>query len=201
MNEQDYNQQPQAPQAAAPPPPQLAPLPPAAPAPVPVVPVRRSPGLAVVLSCFPGLGHLYLGLYQRAVMVFLAFFIPVWLDHHGGDIGVLAAFAWFFALVDAYRQAQFLNAGMEPDGGAAATRTRKVRHGNLGFGVFLLIVGVVLLYNQFYPIDFSFLQDWWPLLLVLAGAYLMGSHFLEKQRQARSEAEAALPQADPGGRV
>ena len=29
----------------------------------------------------------------------------VWLDHRGGDIGVLAAFAWFFALIDAYRQA------------------------------------------------------------------------------------------------
>jgi len=194
MNTQDYNPQPQAAQAAAPPPQQPAPLPPAAPA--PVIPVRRSPGLAVVLSCFPGLGHLYLGLYQRAVMVFLAFFIPIWLDHHGGDIGVLAAFAWFFALIDAYRQAQFLNAGLEPDGGPAAVRTRKVRHGNLGFGIFLLLVGVFLLYNQFYPVDFSFMQDWWPLLLVLVGAYLMASHFIEKQRQAKRETDLALPPID-----
>ncbi len=195
MNTQDYNQQPQEAQAA-PPPPQPAPLPPAAPAPAAAPTMRRSPGLAVVLSCFPGLGHLYLGLYQRAVMVFLAFFVPVWLDRHGGDIGVLAAFAWFFALIDAYRQAQFLNAGMEPDGGPAAVKTRKARHGSLGFGAFLLVVGAFLLYNQFYPVDFSFLQDWWPLLLVLVGVYLMGSHFLEKQRQARRESELALPPID-----
>jgi hypothetical protein len=39
----------------------------------PAAPTRRSPGLALVLSFFPGLGHLYLGLYQRAAAFFLAF--------------------------------------------------------------------------------------------------------------------------------
>jgi ferrous iron transport protein B len=38
-----------------------------APAPV-VVLEKKSPGLAGVLSMFPGLGHLYLGLYQRALI-------------------------------------------------------------------------------------------------------------------------------------
>ncbi len=197
MNTQANNQQPQAAQAAAPPPQQPAPIPPAPP--VPPAPVRRSPGLAVVLSCFPGLGHLYLGLYRRAFAIFACFAIGIWLSEHS-DLGILVAAVVLFGFVDAYRQAQFLNAGMAPDDDLAVAKTRKTRHGNLGFGVFLLIIGVVLLYNQFYPIDFTFLQDWWPLLLVLAGAYLMGSHFIEKQRQARRESEIALPSVEPGER-
>jgi hypothetical protein len=45
-------------------------------------------------------------------------------------------------------------------------------------------VGLVLLYNQFYPIDFSFLEDWWPLLLVVAGIWMLVAHFREKARLA-----------------
>jgi uncharacterized membrane protein HdeD (DUF308 family) len=59
-------------------------------------------------------------------------------------------------------------------------RVKATRRGSLGFGVFLLIVGVILLYNQFYPIDFSFLEDWWPLLLVVAGLWMLVAHFREK---------------------
>lgn len=171
---------------------QPAPMPPAAPA-APAAPTRRAPGLALVLSFFPGLGHLYLGLYQRAVVIFLSFALSIWLAEHA-DLGIVVAFVWFFAVIDGYRQAQILNMGlaveplMTPE-----QRSKATRRGSLGFGVFLLIVGLVLLYNQFYPIDFSFLQDWWPLLLVLVGIYMVAAHFREKQRQARLAAETGEP--------
>jgi len=194
MNAQEINQQQQPPTAAPPP------MAPALPAPMPAVaPTRRSPGLALVLSFFPGLGHLYLGLYQRAFAVFLSFAVSIWLAEHA-DLGILVAFVWFFAVIDSYRQAQMLNMGLTAEPVIPATQRSKVsRRGNLGFGVFLLIVGVVLLYNQFYPIDFSFLQDWWPVLLVLAGIYMVAAHFREKQRQARLAAEAGqLTDIQPG---
>jgi len=182
MNTQETNQQ-------QPPAVQPAPM-----APVPLAgPTRRAPGLALVLSFFPGLGHLYLGLYQRAVVIFLSFALSIWLAEHA-DLGIVVAFVWFFAVIDGYRQAQILNMGpaaeplMSPEQRAKATR-----RGSLGFGVFLLIVGLVLLYNQFYPIDFSFLQDWWPLLLVAVGVYMVAAHFREKQRQARLAAETEAP--------
>ena len=47
------------------PPPPAAAAPSVAPTYVPVV-ETKSPALAGLLSMFPGLGHLYLGLYQRA---------------------------------------------------------------------------------------------------------------------------------------
>ncbi|MGD1148307.1 MAG: DUF5668 domain-containing protein [Thermoanaerobaculaceae bacterium] len=198
MNTQETNQQEQAVQAqAAPPLPQAPPVPPAAPAPVQIVPVRRSPGLAVVLSCFPGLGHLYLGLYQRALAIFLSFVFAIWLSEHS-FLGILVAGVVLFGFVDAYRQAQVLNLGLVPEplsGIAPKPATRK--GGRLGFGFFLLVVGLFLLYNQFYPIDFSFLQDWWPLVLVGAGVYLLAAHFVDRQRQAKREADLGLPPIDP----
>jgi hypothetical protein len=155
----------------------------------PAAPTRRAPGLALVLSFFPGLGHLYLGLYQRAVVIFLSFALSIWLAEHA-DLGIVVAFVWFFAVIDGYRQAQMLNMGLAVEPlMSAEQRAKATRRGSLGFGVFLLIVGLVLLYNQFYPIDFSFLQDWWPLLLVAVGVYMVAAHFREKQRQARLAAD------------
>jgi hypothetical protein len=191
---ESYSQQPPppaAPQATAPPPVSPAPLP------APAVPVRRSPGLALVLSFFPGLGHLYLGLYQRAFAIFLCFVMAILIGEHS-SVGILIAFVWFFAVIDAYRQAQALNLGLAPEPiTAAAGRPKVSRHGSLGFGIFLLVIGVILFYNQFYPIDFSFLEDWWPLLLVAAGVYFVAAHFAERQRQRRREMEADVPPLDP----
>ena len=156
----------------------------------PPAPTRRAPGLALVLSFFPGLGHLYLGLYQRAFAVFLAFALSIWLAEHA-DLGIVVAFVWFFAVIDGYRQAQMLNMGLAAEPLMSPEQRAKAAHrGSLGFGAFLLIVGLVLLYNQFYPIDFSFLQDWWPLILVAAGLYMVIAHFREKQRRAKLVAEA-----------
>ena len=139
-----------------------------------------------MLSFFPGLGHLYLGLYQRAAAFFLAFAFSIWLADHS-DLGIVIAFVWFFAVIDAYRQAQLLNMGLAAEPLISGEqRVKAARRGNLGFGVFLLIVGLVLLYNQFYPIDFSFLEDWWPLLLVVAG-HLDARGPLQGKGQARGQ--------------
>ncbi|MGE5236469.1 MAG: LiaI-LiaF-like domain-containing protein [Acidobacteriota bacterium] len=168
--------------APAPPPPTPAPSPAAEPA--TTLPARRySPGLAGFLSAFPGLGHLYLGLYQRGAAIFLCFAAAIWLGDHA-DVGILAAFVWFFAVFDAYRQAQNINSGCcpEPLVGVAQPRPGS-RRSYLGFGVFLTVLGILILYNQFYPIDLSFLQTWWPLILVIAGVWLLVKHFIEQKRR------------------
>jgi len=186
----------QPPQQAVPPAPALPPAAPAA-SPPPAVRTRRSPGLALILSCFPGLGHLYLGLYQRAFGIFAAFAITIWLSEHAGSLGILIAAVVLFGFVDAYRQAQALNLGLTPESEVAVgAKPRAARRGNLGFGVFLLIIGAILLYNQFYPIDFTFLQDWWPLLLVIAGVYLVVAHLLDRSKQRKREMQGGLPPLD-----
>lgn len=159
---------------------------------------RRSPGLAVILSFFPGLGHLYLGLYQRAMVVFLCFATSIWLADRAEHLGILVAFTWFFAVIDSYRQAQALNAGLVPEPIWGQPKRAAAKRGSLGLGIFLFILGLVLLYNEFYGIDFSWLEEYWPLLLVGAGAYLVGAHLWEKAKARRAASESNLASSEPG---
>lgn len=162
------------------------PQPPMPPLPSPPDP-KRSPGLALVLSFFPGLGHLYLGLYHRGIGIFLAFAASIWLAEHA-DFGIFVAFVWFFAVIDGYRQAVLLNQCAD---NAPAEPIGPSRQGsNLGLGVFLVVTGAVLLYNQFYPLELEFLVDWWPLALILFGGYLLAQHFRETAKRREAEERA-----------
>jgi len=169
--------------ATYPPPPAVGQLPAHAPA-----PQRRSPGLAVVLSFLPGLGHLYLGLYARAIAVLLSFVVAINLANVGA-FGIFVAFVWFFGLIDSYRQAQLINAGELPDAGKDAA-LKAVGRGNLGFGIFLLLAGIVLLVDRIYGIDWYFLQDWYPVAIILAGIYLVVRAILDAQKRKAKKAAA-----------
>jgi hypothetical protein len=166
---------------------QLPPVPPTPPpafAPVVAAP-RRTPGVAAILACFPGLGHLYLGLYQRGIAFFLAFATSIWLADHN-DLGILIPFVWFFNVIDAYRQATLINQSYLTGSLPEPVKLPKAQ-GSLGFGIFLTLLGLLLLYNQFYPLDLTFLVDWWPMLLVLVGVYMLVKHFLEQKKQREAE--------------
>jgi hypothetical protein len=170
-----------------------APAAPVLPPPPSAMPYRRSPGLATVLSVIPGVGHMYLGLYERAAAILIVFALGIWLAD-AVDIGpFVVMFAWFFGLFDAYRQAQAINLGIEVEPLLRRRRTKPM-HASLGFGVFLVIVGALVLWNQFYPIDFTFLELWWPLILVLGGAYLIGRYLLEQRRRQQEGAPETTPQ-------
>ena len=116
--------------ASVPPPPYYAPAPPYPLVPPPYTADRKSPFLAGLLSCFPGLGHLYLGLYQRGIFFGLAFVLCIAMSSHGrGEFfGPLIAFVWFFGVIDAVRQAHAINRGYVAEGGfapSAAPRRRR----------------------------------------------------------------------------
>src|SRR6266542_4351646 len=109
---------PPAPPATPPPPAVTTPPAPA----VAVVVDRKSPGLAGFLSVFPGLGHLYLGLYQRAFAFAGGFCLLIFFNSHGRIAplsGPATAFVWFFAIIDAVRQAHAINRGYVAQGGFA----------------------------------------------------------------------------------
>ncbi len=174
--------------------PPLPPEPPESPS-VPQPPLRRSPGWALVLSFLPGLGHVYLGLYSRAAAIFLAFLTAQVLADHADQLEIVAIFIWFFGLIDAYRMAQLLNAGgPEPE----FPRPRR-GEGRLGFGVFLVVVGLVLLINNFYPLDLSWLADWWPAILVAWGLYLLAGALRERRAARRPPWEIAAAEGGPEG--
>jgi 4-hydroxybenzoate polyprenyltransferase len=168
----------------------LPPLPPAfqatgsPPAPGPGETVRF-PLLAAFLAAVPGLGHLYVGAYQKATMIvigIIAICIVVPLP-----INVfLALFVWFFGIFDAYRQAQLQNLR----GRGAALPTASDDQGGLAFGVFLTVVGALLLLRNFGLIELEWLRDWWPVIPLLVGLYLIGSAVLQRRQRSAAAVTA-----------
>jgi hypothetical protein len=184
----------------APPPPPAATV--AAPPPPvviaqPVIVERKSPGLAGFLSIFPGLGHLYLGLYQRAFAVGGAFILLITLTSHGrgGEFfGPLIGFVWFFGIIDAVRQAKAINRGQVADIGYApeAQLKRASGTGTLTWGVILVGLGSLLLIDRYFEIDWTFMENWGgPLAFILLGLVLIVGHIVKRRRE--NESHVGMP--------
>jgi hypothetical protein len=184
--------------ATPPPPPPLSPAPqppPVMPAALmqPVIVERKSPGLAGFLSFFPGLGHLYLGLYQRAFAFAGAFCVLIFFNSHG-RIAVLSgpatAFLWFFAIIDAVRQAKAINRGFVSESGfATEAQIRKVSEGtgSLTWGVILVGLGSLWIIDRYVDVDWSFMEEWGgPVALILLGLILVISHVRRKRNEHAS---------------
>ena len=182
-----------------PPPPPVAPAmpPPPAAAIPPVYVDRKSAALAGILSMFPGLGHLYLGLYQRGLAFGAAFVLAITFASHGrGEFfGPAIAFVWFFSIIDAVRQAHAINRGFVADTGyAPAPQLRRAASGtaSLTWGVILVGLGTLWLIDRYVDIDWSFLDRWGaPAAFILLGLVLIVTHVRRKRRE--NEAGLGMP--------
>jgi hypothetical protein len=159
---------------------------------------RKSPALAGFLSMFPGLGHLYLGLYPRAFAVGGAFILGIMMTGRGGPgefFGPLIAFVWFFGIIDAVRQAKAINRGELAEAGfAPEQQIRKAAAGTAGltWGVILVGLGALLLIDRYFEIDWSFMSEWGgPAAFILLGFILIVSHV--RKRRAENESHAGMP--------
>ena len=185
MNE-NPNLPPPPPIASTVPPVTYAPLPPARPA----APPGKNPAAAGLLSFFPGLGHVYLGLYKRGIVFFaiLVLLIAIADRGHTGPFGMLIPFWWIFVLIDAVRQARAINATGMPEPGFFGEEKPFKADGGLTFGIFLILIGLFFLADRIFTIDLSFLLDWWPALLVAFGAWQVFAYFQEKKRREETMA-------------
>jgi len=196
-------------QPPAPPPP---PLPlatePAMLSAVPIVIEKKSPGLAGILSgIFPGLGHLYLGLYQRSFKVAAAFVGCIWIvstgfmnGHLTPIFGMGIAFIWFFGIIDAVRQAKAINSGYVEAGGLASEKTltaaRRESTSSLTWGVILVGIGSLWLLDRYADLDafWAVVEDWLaPASFILFGLILITTYMIKKRRH--NEAETWPPRA------
>jgi hypothetical protein len=169
----------------APPPPPAAP--PRSPAYAHRDPMAKSPGLALFLSIFfPGLGHIYVASYERALMIIGGIAVSIWgIVASDGRLWPLAfaiTFGYFFSIFDAYREAQIANLA---DGDELPTR-RGSAEGRLMFGIFLVVVAGLVLADNLGLFDVRWIYDWWPVLVLLVGVYLIGSWIWDRMNASRS---------------
>jgi TM2 domain-containing membrane protein YozV len=163
--------------------PAFAPQPiPAAALPPPLM--RKNPGLAALLSLFPGMGHIYNGLYMRGVTFFLviASLIGIVVDKHP-IFGLAIAFFWIFNVIDAYRQATLINYGYAQDLGLTdLPKVPRAGQGGLVAGVLLSLIGLTAVLDRYFEIRLDWIFDLWPFALVVIGVWLIVASFRDRRR-------------------
>ena len=150
--------------------------------------VRKNPKLAAALALFPGVGHVYNGLYIRALTFFLIAFSLILVTDREDIFGFATAFFWIFNVIDSYRQATLINYGFAQDLGLLdlPQKPRAVQ-GGLLVGILLTLIGLYSFLDRFFRIDLRWLVELWPLALVGIGLWLIvGS--IRDRRKARMAA-------------
>lgn len=138
--------------------------------PLPATGVRqvKLPWLALFLSVMmPGLGQIYNGQVQKALVFFFGFVGCIWLTiENGPPLAMAIPFIYFYSLIDAWQSAARINerAAGNPEA------TGLVDENSPAWGMTLVGLGIVFLLRNLGWISMAWLQRWWPLLLVAAGA-------------------------------
>jgi hypothetical protein len=144
-------------------------------------PRRKSPVLASMLSAMPGLGQVYVGYYQQGFINVLVVGSIIAMLSRGVVrqleplLGIFLAFFWLYNVVDAGRRASFYNNTL-----AGLTRidvpedfSMPKGRGTLAGGAALVVFGLILFGHTMYGLSLTWLEQWWPMAIVVLGAYLI----------------------------
>jgi hypothetical protein len=159
-------------------------VPPApAPLPLPGQPGRPSPAAAFVFGLFPGLGAVYNGEYNKAIIhlvIFIALILGLVSAANADEFSVLAVVALalllagfvFYMAFDAMRVAQAKSVGQ------TVNDPLEEFSKNLPLGPVILIgIGALLLLSNFRVFEFLHLSLWrlWPLIFIAVGVLMFRS--------------------------
>ena len=144
-------------------------------------PRRKSPILAMVLSLMPGLGQIYVGFYQQgfiniiviaSIIAVLTLRIP---DYMYPLLGLFLAFYWLYNVVDAGRRASFYNQALDgmTDTPIPAEFKSLTERGSIVGGAVLVLLGIFFLAHTRYGMPLEWLEEWWPMALIIAGLFLL----------------------------
>ncbi len=142
---------------------------------------RKSPALATVLSCMPGLGQIYVGYYQQGFTNMLVVATTITVLSSGiffglePFLGLFLAFYWLYNMIDAYRRAHHVNRVAAGLGTEALPDDFKLPSagGSMFGGVVLVVAGILFILDLNFDVSLAWLQDWWPLALVAFGINLI----------------------------
>ncbi len=165
--------------SAAPPPPNAAQGPAASPPPAASTLSDVSPGLACLLGFVPGVGAIYNGQYAKGLVHAIIFGLLVSIQSSGasGDLaplfGILIGVWVMYMALEAYHTARKRRAG-EPVDEFSSLLNVHGRGGGFPVGaVTLIALGVLLLLSTTDVIQLRYLMRYWPILLIVIGAYML----------------------------
>jgi hypothetical protein len=138
-----------------------------------------SPGLACLLGFIPGVGAIYNGQYAKGLVHAIIFGLLVSIESSGaaGELaplfGILIGVWVMYMALEAYHTARRRRAGEQVDEFSSLLDVHG-RRGGFPIGAVTLIgLGILLLLNTTDVIQLRYLLRYWPVLLILMGAYML----------------------------
>jgi TM2 domain-containing membrane protein YozV len=168
---------------------------------------EKSPLIALLLGLVPGVGAAYNGQNIKALTHFLAV-VGLWVlaDIFGTPLGIAFGLGgvgfYFYSVYDAFQSAQRLRRGEDLRAEDERLKHFLQRRMNL-FGALLIGVGALAMLDFWIP---NLLHRAWPVLLIIAGAYLVwsyyqGGHAPQAKAVYRTPPPSAITSSlDPGAR-
>jgi TM2 domain-containing membrane protein YozV len=166
-------------------------------------PEDKSPLIALLLGLMPGVGAAYNGQNIKALTHFLAV-AGLWsladiFDRLEIIFGLGGAGFYIYSIYDAFQSAQRLRRGEDISGQDESLKTFLQQRMNL-FGVLLIGVGALAMLNFWIP---TLIQRIWPILLIVAGAYLVWDYYrggLAPAAYRAAPPSAIMSSLDPSAR-
>ncbi len=146
----------------------------------PTSPVRTSPTLAFILGFIPGVGAIYNGQYLKGLVHALIFGLLITIiDNTPGPseplVAILLSAFVFYMPFEAYHTAKKREMGAVLDEWSSILpRSRHLGHAPVG-PIVLIAIGVLYLLNSLNLVDFRQIGRFWPVILIVVGAYMLYS--------------------------
>jgi len=130
-----------------------------------------SPKRAALVSLIPGMGAVYNGEYVKAITQFAVFAALCVMGDDFHEVFGFGAFVFLvFTIFDSYRTAEARNLA-RIEGRVASVSGLSKDRSVAGWGIFLIVLGVIFLLQNIIP--YHFLHRLWPLVFIGLGGYLV----------------------------
>ncbi len=162
-------------------------------------PVQTSPGLAFLLGLIPGVGAIYNGQYIKGLVHAIIFGLLISLtsasDGSAGQplLGMLIAVFYCYMPFEAYHTAKKRQIGVPVDEWSSLLSQRGYA-GRAPVGpILLIVIGVLFLLDTLHLIDFRDIARFWPVILIVLGAYMLYSRLSGPTPHRPPEPQAPPP--------
>jgi len=171
-----------------------------APAAPPTTGVQTSPALAFVFGLFiPGVGAIYNGQYLKGLVHAIIFGLLISLISSSEDTPgqpflamMLVGFIFYMAF-EAYHTAQKRRQGIPVEEWSSLIGSSRYRSRFPIGPIMLIAIGVLFLLDTLHVIEFRQIGRFWPVILILVGAFMLYSRLGGTRVPPASE-----PYSDPG---
>jgi len=156
---------------------------------------RRSPALAVLLSCLPGLGQMYNRQMLKGILILAGFLVVATGEAHlsAGLMAAVLVTLIVWNLADAYWTAQRINRAelpRLPEAEPEPFALEQIRWDAVttpAWGVVLILLGILFLLNNF-DVQWLTFDRVWPAVMLCLGLWLLISFAFSRRQPAIPEA-------------